>query len=165
MSVHLRTGNGMRSTNVPFSQRKGFAPTTAICLPQLHQLFNRRWGSLVNHFQFCKENFLGQQVWSLTQFFSVSFLLKLIDLASSGKHYSLPFLPATPSSPSRILEGLFELTRRPLLASCVASGTTEILGHHQVCRARRGGPRTPSTTTDANLDCAFVENALFDTDP
>ena len=26
---------------------------------------------------------------------------------------SLPFLPATPSSPSRTLEGLFELTRRP----------------------------------------------------
>ena len=32
---------------------------------------------------------------------------------SPGKHYSLPFLPATPSSPSRTLEGLFELTRRP----------------------------------------------------
>ena len=25
---------------------------------------------------------------------------------------------------------------------------------------RRGGPRTPSRTTDANLDCAFVENSL-----
>ena len=53
----------------------------------------------------------------------------------------------------------------PRLASCVASGTTEIQGHRQVCRARRGGPRTLSLTTDANLDCAFVENALFDTDP
>ena len=42
----------------------------------------------------------------------------------------------------------------------VASGTTEIQGHRQVCRARRGGPRAPSTTTDANLDGAFVENAL-----
>merc|ERR1712198_804814 len=31
---------------------------------------------------------------------------------SLGKHYSLPFLPATPPSPSRTLEGLFELTRR-----------------------------------------------------
>ena len=30
-----------------------------------------------------------------------------------GKHYSLSFLPATPSSPSRTLEGLFELTRLP----------------------------------------------------
>ena len=29
-----------------------------------------------------------------------------------------------------------------------------------MCLARRGGLRTPSTT-DANLDCAFVENALF----
>ena len=30
----------------------------------------------------------------------------------------------------------------------------------QVCCARRGGPRTPSTSADANLHCAFVENAL-----
>ena len=71
-------------------------------------------------------------------------------------------------SPSRILEGLFELTRRPSsgpqLTSCVASGTTKKQGHGQVCIARREGPRTPSTTTDANLDCAFVD-ALFDTDP
>ena len=27
-------------------------------------------------------------------------------------------------------------------------------------RARRGGPRTPSITTDANLDRTFVENTL-----
>ena len=60
------------------------------------------------------------QVWPLTQFYSVSFLWKIIDLPggqindpSSGKHYSLPFLPATPSSPSRTLEGLFELKRCP----------------------------------------------------
>ena len=33
-----------------------------------------------------------------------------------GEYCSLPFLPATPSSPSRTLEGLFELTRRPLRA-------------------------------------------------
>ena len=30
---------------------------------------------------------------------------------SSGKHYFLPFLPVAPLSPSRTLEGLFELTR------------------------------------------------------
>ena len=48
------------------------------------------------------------------------FLWKLIDLPggqindpSSGKSYSLPFPPATPSSPSRTLKGLFELKRRP----------------------------------------------------
>ena len=40
----------------------------------------------------------------------------------------------------------------PQLASFVASGTTEIQGQRQVCRARHGGPMTPSTTTDANLD-------------
>ena len=53
----------------------------------------------------------------------------------------------------------------PRLASCVASGTTEMQGHCQVCCARRGGPRTPSKTADANLDSDFVENALFYTNP
>ena len=50
------------------------------------------------------------QVWPLTQFFLSPFCKKVIDLPggqinepSSGKHYSLPFLPATPSSPSRAL--------------------------------------------------------------
>ena len=42
---------------------------------------------------------------------------------------------------------------------------TEILGHRQVCCARREGLRTPSTTTDSNLECSFVENAHFYTDP
>ena len=56
---------------------------------------------------------------------------------SSENHYSLPFLPATPSSPSRTLEGLFQLTQHPpfkglQLASCVASGTTVIQEHRQV---------------------------------
>ena len=39
-------------------------------------------------------------------------------------------------------------------------GTTEKQGHRQVCHARRGGPRTASRTIDANLDCAFIKNAL-----
>ena len=47
------------------------------------------------------------------------------------------------------------------LASCVASGTTEIQGHRQVWRTRRGGLRIPSLTAESNLDCAFVENATF----
>ena len=90
----------------------------------------------------------------------------------TGKYFSLPLLPATPSSPSWTLEGLFKLTRRPSRALDSPSAllptykdTDEIQGHRQVCRARRGGPITPSTTTDANLDCAFVENALIYTDP
>ena len=53
-----------------------------------------------------------RQVWPLTQYF---FLLEKIVLPI-GEHYSLPFLPATPSSPSRTLEGLFELTQRPCQA-------------------------------------------------
>ena len=43
------------------------------------------------------------------------------------------------------------------LASCVASGTTEIQEHCQVCLARLRGPYTLSRTTDANLHCAFLE--------
>ena len=34
----------------------------------------------------------------------------------------------------------------PHLASCIASRTSEIQGHREVCLARHGGPRTPSTT-------------------
>ena len=49
----------------------------------------------------------------------------------------------------------------PRLTLCIASETTEIQGHRQVCRAGRGGTTTLSTTTDANLDWAFVENTLF----
>ena len=65
---------------------------------------------------------------------------KIIDLPggqindpSLGKHYSLPFLPATPLSQSQTLERLFELSRRPSralnLTSQVASGTMEIIDH------------------------------------
>ena len=48
----------------------------------------------------------------------------------------------------------------PRLASCVASGTIEMQGHHQVCRARRKGPRTLSRKTIKNNDSVFVKNAL-----
>ena len=40
-------------------------------------------------------------------FFLIPFLNK------KGKYFSIPFLPATPSFPSRTLEGLLELTQRP----------------------------------------------------
>ena len=43
----------------------------------------------------------------------------------------------------------------------VASGATEKQGPCQVCGARRKYPKTLSRTADANLDRAFVENALF----
>ena len=67
---------------------------------------------------------------------------------SLGKHYSLPFLTATPSSLSRTHEGLFELTQRPSRAldsprsllpelqrykdtvKCATLGA-EVPGHHQ----------------------------------
>ena len=54
-----------------------------------------------------------QQVWQLTQFFSVSFLYQIND-PRSGKYFSLSFLPATPTSPSQAFEDwVFELTQRP----------------------------------------------------
>ena len=61
-------------------------------------------------------------------------------------YVSLAFLPATPSSPSQTLEGLFELTQRPsrALDLYVASGTTEKQAH---CQARRF-----QDTADAHLD-------------
>ena len=65
-----------------------------------------------------------------------------------GEHYSLPFLLVTPSSPSRTIEGLFELTRCPSRAlnsprallpelqryKSTARGAAlgaEVPGHHQ----------------------------------
>ena len=80
---------------------------------------------------------------------------KIIDLPGGQindpwlvKWFSVSFLPATPSSPSRTLEGLFELTRRPsraLDSPCAlllklkryrdmvrcAALDTEVPGHHQ----------------------------------
>ena len=57
--------------------------------------------------------------WPLTQFIS---LLPFLEKTSSGKDFSL-FLPSTLSSPSRNLEGLFELTRHPSRAPIIAPTT------------------------------------------
>ena len=88
---------------------------------------------------------------------------------SSGKHYSVPFLPATPWSPARTFEGLFELARRPSRALDLPRA---LLSELQRCKdtvryiARDvPGQRTPSKTADSNLDRAFVENAHFYTCP
>ena len=87
----------------------------------------------------------------------------------SGKHYSLPFLPATPSSPSRNLEGLFELTRRPSRALDLPRALLpELQRYKDTVRCAALGVEIPGhrqQQTDANLDCAFVENALIYTDP
>ena len=69
------------------------------------------------------------------------------------------FLPATPSSSSWTLKGLFELALRCLsalnLTSYFASIVTKILGHHQI-NARRGGTSTKAKTIFVNLDCVCV---------
>ena len=60
------------------------------------------------------------------------------------------------------------MKRRPSSASKInayaAFRATETQGHRLVWCALRGGPRTPSRTTDANNDWALVENALVQAD-
>ena len=86
---------------------------------------------------------LTYQVWRLTQFFSVSFWWKIND-PSSGKHYSLPFLPATPSSLSRTLEGLFELTWRPSRAlDLLHALLPELQRYKDTVRCAALGPEVP----------------------
>ena len=58
------------------------------------------------------------QVWPVTRFFTVYFLCQINDFPGrndplSGNYFSFTFLPETPSSPFRTLEGLFELTQCP----------------------------------------------------
>ena len=82
--------------------------------PHLYATLSFYWHEINNVWPYCisltqdRGMRSEHQVWPLTQFF----LFPFFD-PSSGKHYSFPFLPATPLSPSRTLEGLFELTRRP----------------------------------------------------
>ena len=99
------------------------------------------------------------QVWSLAHFLFLYPFCKKSLICLAGKSMTRETLFSS-VPPSNSLVSVSD----PRLASCVASRTTEIQGHRQVCRARRGGPRTLSTTTDANLDCAFVKNALIYTD-
>ena len=82
---------------------------------------------------------LRQQVWTLAQFLWFPFCKKSliclqINDPSSGKLYSLPLLPATPSSLSRTLDSpralLPELQRYKDTVRCAALGA-EVPGHHQ----------------------------------
>ena len=77
---------------------------------------------------------------------------------SWGEYFSLPFLPL---SPSWTIVGLFELTRRPSRApDSPRALLLEIQRNKDTVEAHRGLRTTASRTTDANLDCAFVKNAL-----
>ena len=78
----------------------------------------------------------------------------------SGKHYSLLFLPATPSVLSWTLEGLFELTWHPswaLDSPCALLPELQRYKDTVRCGALGvKGPRTPSRITDTNLDAPFT---------
>ena len=98
------------------------------------------------------------QVWPSTQFFLFpcckKSLICLEGKSMTPRRGNILFYSVFPCNS-------FVSVSDPRLASSVASGTADIQGRRQVWRARRGGPRTALTTADTNLDCAFVENALF----
>ena len=102
------------------------------------------------------------QVWPLQlNFFPLAFLKEKNHRLALGwrliKTLLSSFVP-----PSDSLVSVSDLWRSLNLCLInVSSWTLEILGHHQVCHAKCEGPRTPPNTADANLDCAFVENAIF----
>ena len=85
---------------------------------------------------------------------------------SLGEHCSLLFLPATPLSLSGT-PGLLELTRR--LSRALDSPRAllpELQRIKDTVRCALLGAEVPvSRTIDANLDCAFVENAFFHRNP
>ena len=101
-------------------------------------------------------------------FFCFLFCKKIIDLPwgqindpSLGKHYSLLFLLAIPSSPSWTLEGLFELTRRPSRAlDSPRALLPELQRYKDTVRCGALGAEVPEHRQQL-LDCAFVENALL----
>ena len=80
-------------------------------------------------------------VWPLTQFFSVSFLYKITDWpgGQTPRRGKVVFFHSS--------QQLLRLRLEPLEGQ------------------RHRGPRPPSKTADANLDCEFVEITLFNTDP
>ena len=79
---------------------------------------------------------------------------------SSGKYYSLSFPPATPSSQSWTLEGLFELTRRPSRALDSPRALLPELQRGDTFRCAVLGTKGPRTT-DANLGCALLKMHFF----
>ena len=75
-------------------------------------------------------------------------------------YHSSQQLPCLGLESLKLFELTWHLLRALDFASYVASVTIEMQGCRQVCLARRRGPSTQSKTVDANLDCAFVQNAL-----
>ena len=50
--------------------------------------------------------------------------------------------------------------------SDIANRASEVQQNHEVCQAKRGGLRTPSKISNANLDCVYVKKPhTFYTDP
>ena len=90
------------------------------------------------------------QVWSLTQFFSVPFCEKSMipHRGNTILFRSSQQLPRLRLGPSKGFLSWHGALLEP--STCLVR-----------CFPNYRDTRTPSTTTDANLDCAFVENALF----
>ena len=80
---------------------------------------------------------------------------------SSGKCFSLPFLPAISSTPSWTLEGLFEMTQLPSRA--LDSPRALLPDLQRETRTPSGGPRTGTLTlsADTNLELCVGEKRTF----
>ena len=117
-----------------------------IVLPTL-QIFNTPAGELHSSpcysyremLQFCVY-YEAQEGRKQRHFKGARSVKKIIDLST------LLFPPASTSSWYQTHEGLFELTQRPRLASCVASETSDLQGHRQVYCGR--GWRSQDTFKD-----------------
>ena len=57
---------------------------------------------------------------------------------------------------THLLSGYCSLSFLP-----ATTGTTEIRAHSQACRARHGGARTLSKTTEASRDCVWRKHILL----
>ena len=92
-------------------------------------------------------------------FFCFFFVKEIIH--SSGKLFSLHSFQLLPHP-------CLELTQRPSrVSTCLVLAGLELQGHRKVrqCPAKQRDPRTPSRTSDANIDSVVVNLTLFPTVP
>ena len=141
----------------------------SLALTNVYYIYNILHNTCIDHMYAIAEK-MGL-TWNICNIYlSLSFSRKVIKRRNFGEniYYNVSCLPATPLSPFQTLEGLFELTQRPSRALNSPRALFLELQRIKdtVRRAVLGAePSTRSITADANHDCAFVENALFYTDP
>ena len=103
-----------------------------------------------------------KQVWPLTEIFSVSFLWKIIDLHGGPNQWPIVgeiLFSSIP--PSNSLVSISDPWRAFWANTVPSTRLVRCFRNYRESRTPSVVPRTMSSTTDANLDCTFVENPLF----